>query len=95
MQLVMDQSNQLNRIQSTSPFHSDVSAEDHTNDMNGCAPHLGRTCVQSEGCNVYTPPFYKDDLFFSEFGSKFELCGSSHVTFKSKMTVLSSKTCWF
>lgn len=36
--------------------------------MDGCAPHLGRNCVQSEGCNAYTRgPCHRDDLLFSEF----------------------------
>lgn len=61
----------MDRIQSTRPFQGAMSAE-KTNDMDGCAPHLGRDCVQSEGRTVYAAgPCHRDDLLFSEFGSKF------------------------
>lgn len=70
----MDQSRKCadrrRKIQSTRPFHS--AEKDQTGDMDGCAPHLGKDCVQSEGRNVFTPrPCHMDDLLFSEFGSMF------------------------
>lgn len=80
--LMMDQSNKyalIDRgmdgwIRFSLPVHSSsVSAKkDQTDDMGGCALHLGRNCVQSDGCNVNTPgPCHSDDRLFSEFGSKF------------------------